>query len=206
MHYRGGLVAKTLLHRDFLKNYKASQNHILRDKKLHTLSTSSLFTVEGCSLGGAVVGEGGVVLTLLAAFVHGEKEAPTALGKKQNRKPHGWSHWKDWQSEASLDLWETVQHTYSWNQRRTKGMWWCSSSSHSASHPQNLDQCLEHGRCSINNSEKEKKENTCTQKTHSIATTGSVYKCSIQLQNSCPQISLVFLIRNCSFFFLIIFF
>ena len=22
MHYRGGLVAKTLLHRDFLKNYK----------------------------------------------------------------------------------------------------------------------------------------------------------------------------------------
>lgn len=52
MHYRGGLVAKTLLHRDFLKNYKkASQNHLLRNRKLQILSTSSHPTVEGCSQG-----------------------------------------------------------------------------------------------------------------------------------------------------------
>lgn len=123
----------------------------------------------------------GGVLTLLAAFVHGDKEAPTALGKKQNRKPQGWSHWKDWQSEASLDLWETVQHTYSWNQRRTKGMWWCSSSSHSAFHPQNLDQCLEHGKCSINNSEKEKKY------LHSKNTLNSYYGLSLQMFNSITE-------------------
>lgn len=134
----------------------------------------------------------------------GTKKLPQHWEKKLNRKPHGWSHRKDWQSEASLDLWETVHHTYSWNQRRTKGMWWCNSSSHLAFHPQNLDQCLEHSRCSISNSEEEKKENTCTQKTHSIATMGSVYKCSITEFLSSNFTG--FPDQKLFFFFLIIFF
>lgn len=75
MNYRGVLVAKTLLHRDFLKNYRKAPKTTSEGRKLQILSLSSHLTVEGLPPR---------VLTLLAAFVHGGK-LPWHWEKKQNK-------------------------------------------------------------------------------------------------------------------------
>lgn len=158
MNYRGVLVAKTLLHRDFLKNYKKAPRTTSWETGSYRFyppaPTSLLRTApRGVNTSGCFCS-------------WGQRSSHSTGKKKTKQKPHGWSHRKDTGSLRSLNLQETVHHTYSWSQRWAKGMRWCSASSHSAFQPLNLEQCLEHSRCSISNSEEEKKKKISALKKH----------------------------------------